>query len=113
MAFGTVFLPEASPTEHLHALEEVQDFATTDMGIPGQGPWTYRIVPAPSIDAELGRMSNAQSIGPVDSLSFQPCPPGVFQNEDRLIIQQWNLPGGQWSFTCILDGLPRILNLLF
>jgi pyruvate dehydrogenase phosphatase len=104
MNFNTVLLPAASSTERLHALAEVEGFGTTDMGVPGQGPWTYRILQESSIEHELTRISNAKSFDAVDSLSFQPCAQNIFQNQDRHIVQQWELPGGQWLFACILDG---------
>ncbi|KAJ6557184.1 protein serine/threonine phosphatase 2C [Mycena sp. CBHHK59/15] len=93
-----------SSAENLLALAEVSDFAKTDMGHPGEGPWTYRILREPSLTAELQRRSHPQSSRRVDSVTFQPCSPHVYQNQDRYVVEEWNLPGGTWQFNSIFDG---------
>ncbi|KAJ7072481.1 phosphatase 2C-like domain-containing protein, partial [Mycena amicta] len=93
-----VALPAASSSEHLLALSEVSDFALTDMGHPGAGPWTYRMLPEPMLSREMERVSNARASRNVDSLSFQPCSPDVHENQDRLVVEEWSLPGGTWQF---------------
>ncbi|KAJ7782994.1 phosphatase 2C-like domain-containing protein [Mycena metata] len=101
-----VSLPAASSTEHLQALSEVNHFATTDMGHPGEGPWTFRMLPEPSLTAELKRIARPQSnhSRKVDSLTFQPCSPHIYQNQDRFVVEEWNFPGGTWQFNSIFDG---------
>ncbi|KAJ7132885.1 phosphatase 2C-like domain-containing protein [Mycena crocata] len=101
---NVVSLPAASSTEHLLALAEVSHFATTDMGHPGEGPWTFRMLPEPFLTAELKRIACPQSSRRVDSLSFQPCSPHVYQNQDRFVVEEWNFPGGAWQFNSIFDG---------
>lgn len=104
MSFNVLSIPSASSSENLQALEEVSDFGTTNMGVHGQGPWTYRILQEPAVTAELDRLSNGQTTGNTDSVSFQPCPPYVSQNMDRYTTQFWDLPGGQWQFNGVFDG---------
>ncbi|KAJ7925153.1 phosphatase 2C-like domain-containing protein [Mycena leptocephala] len=101
---NVVSLPAASSSEHLHALAEVDNFGTTDMGHPGEGPWTFRMLPEPFLTAELKRLASPQSNRKVDSLTFQPCSPHVYQNQDRFVVEEWNFPGGTWQFNSIFDG---------
>src|ERR1700761_315008 len=49
---GIVALPAASSTEHLLALSEVSHFGSTDMGHPGEGPWTFQRLSEPFLSAE-------------------------------------------------------------
>ncbi|KAK7057310.1 PPM-type phosphatase domain-containing protein [Favolaschia claudopus] len=101
---NVVSLPAASSSEHLLALAEVDDFGSTDMGYPGEGPWTFRILREPSLTAELTRAASPQSNRKVDSLTFQPCSPHIYQNQDRFIVEEWNLLGGTWQFNSVFDG---------
>uniref|UniRef100_D8QAS3 PPM-type phosphatase domain-containing protein n=1 Tax=Schizophyllum commune (strain H4-8 / FGSC 9210) TaxID=578458 RepID=D8QAS3_SCHCM len=121
-----VSLPAASSTENVHALEEVQDFDTTDMGDPEGGTFTYRILPEPILSRELARMAHATTLPSThtDHVTFQPCSPLEHENEDRLVAEEWDIPGyGSWIFNAVLDGhvnsftvdyvtqnLPRILR---
>ncbi|KAJ6475222.1 phosphatase 2C-like domain-containing protein [Mycena vitilis] len=100
---NVVALPAASSSEHLIALAEVDHFETTDMGT-GEGPWTFRVLPEPFLTAELKRLACPQSSRKVDSLSFQPCPPHVHQNQDRFVVEEWNFSSGIWQFNSIFDG---------
>ncbi|KAJ6558594.1 phosphatase 2C-like domain-containing protein [Mycena vulgaris] len=99
-----VSLPAASDSEHRLALAEVSHFGTTDMGHPGEGPWTFRMLPEPLLTAELKRLACPRSTRKVDSLTFQPCSPHVYQNQDRFVVEEWNFPGGTWQFNSIFDG---------
>ncbi|KAJ7497155.1 phosphatase 2C-like domain-containing protein [Mycena latifolia] len=99
-----VSLPAASSSEHLLALAEVSHFGTTDMGHPGEGPWTFRMLPEPFLTAELNRLACPRSTRKVDSLTFQPCSPHIYQNQDRFVVEEWNFPGGTWQFNSIFDG---------
>lgn len=104
MSLNVVSLPAASSSEHLLALAEVDHFATTDMGHPGEGPWTFRMLREPILTAELKRLACPQSSRKVDSLTFQPCPPHVYQSQDRCVVEEWNFPGGTWQFCSVFDG---------
>ncbi|KAJ7647470.1 phosphatase 2C-like domain-containing protein [Roridomyces roridus] len=99
-----ISLPAASSSEHLLALDEVSHFSKTDMGQPGAGPWTFRILPEPFLSAELERVACPKSSRKVDSLTFQPCSPYVHRNQDRLVVEEWSFPGGTWQFNSVLDG---------
>ncbi|KAJ7901695.1 phosphatase 2C-like domain-containing protein [Mycena olivaceomarginata] len=101
---NVVSLAEASSSEHLLALAEVENFLSTDMGHPGEGPWTFRALPEPFLTTELNRLARPQSNRKVDSLTFQPCSPHVYQNQDRFVVEEWNFPGGTWQFNSIFDG---------
>ncbi|KAJ6499436.1 phosphatase 2C-like domain-containing protein [Mycena sanguinolenta] len=99
-----VSLDAASSSEHLLALADVEEFGSTDMGHPGAGPWTFRLLPEPFLTAELKRLASPQSNRKVDSLTFQPCSPHIYQNQDRFVVEEWHFPGGTWQFNSIFDG---------
>ncbi|KAF7376024.1 Protein phosphatase 2C C10F6.17c [Mycena sanguinolenta] len=101
---NVVSLDAASSSEHLLALAEVEEFGLTDMGHPGAGPWTFRVLPEPFLTAELKRLASPRSNRKIDSLSFQPCSPHVYQNQDRFVVEEWHFPGGTWQFNSIFDG---------
>lgn len=103
---GLIHLPSASSSEHLQALAEVSEFALTDMGQPGQGPWPYRRMQEPRLTEELCRRSDARSVAAAhaDILSFQPYRSDTSENQDRYVAQVWDLPGGSWVFCAVLDG---------
>jgi pyruvate dehydrogenase phosphatase len=104
-----VNIPPASSSENLHALEEVRDFSTTDMGRGGRERWTYRILREPHLSAELARMSDAYSRRCVDSVTLQPSPLYHFRSQDRCILEEWDMPGGTWLFNAVLDGGKGVL----
>ncbi|KAJ7262310.1 phosphatase 2C-like domain-containing protein [Mycena haematopus] len=58
----------------------------------------------PLLTAELKRLACPQSNRKVDSLTFQPCSPHVYQNQDRFVVEEWHFPGGTWQFNSIFDG---------
>ncbi|THH16583.1 hypothetical protein EW146_g4080 [Bondarzewia mesenterica] len=89
---------------NLRALDEVRDFATTDMGRGGLERWTYRLLSEPQLSNELRRLANPSSKENIDSVTFQPCPMHEFRNQDRSRVEHWPLPGGTWVFTAIFDG---------
>ncbi len=100
-----VSLTAATSLENLRALNEVRDFATTDMGLGGPELWTYRILQEPSLSAELQRLANPLSVGGIDAIDFQPCQLHEFRTQDRKCIEHWQMPsGGTWVFTAIFDG---------
>ena len=104
-AHRVVSLTSATSLENLRALNEVRDFATTDMGLGGREQWTYRILQEPRLSAELQSLANPLSAGGIDSIDFQPCPLHEFRSQDRMCIEHWQMPsGGTWTFTAIFDG---------
>ncbi|KAH0589342.1 hypothetical protein H2248_005101 [Termitomyces sp. 'cryptogamus'] len=100
-----ISLPISTSSEHLEALAEVSNFGRTDMGYPGQGPWTYCILPEESLDDKITGMSGAKShpFG-VDTVSLQPCLSYASRSQDRYITEEWDLPNGKWIFNVVLDG---------
>ncbi|KAI5890873.1 protein serine/threonine phosphatase 2C [Schizophyllum commune H4-8] len=96
------------------------------MGDPEGGTFTYRILPEPILSRELARMAHATTLPSThtDHVTFQPCSPLEHENEDRLVAEEWDIPGyGSWIFNAVLDGhvnsftvdyvtqnLPRILR---
>lgn len=62
MGPDVISLPIATSSEHLEALAEVSNFGRTDMGYPGQGPWTYCILPETSLNEKIIDMSGAKSL---------------------------------------------------
>ncbi len=104
-AHRTVSLTAATSLENLRALNEVRDFATTDMGLGGPEMWTYRILQEPGLSTELQRLANPLSVGGIDAIDFQPCQLHEFRTQDRKCIEHWQMPsGGTWVFTAIFDG---------
>jgi pyruvate dehydrogenase phosphatase len=104
-AHRTVSLTAASSLENLRALNEVRDFATTDMGLGGPELWTYRILQEPGLSTELQRLANPLSMGGIDVVDFQPCQLHEFRTQDRKCVEHWQMPpGGTWVFTAIFDG---------
>lgn len=97
MSLSTISLAAGSSTENLAALAEVQDFS-----VVAETGWTYRILPEPLLTAELARISNMQSDIFSDSITFQPC--SWTKSQDRCVMESWNLLGGNWVFSAILDG---------
>lgn len=88
-------------------LEEVQDFATTDMGDPEGGTWTYRVLPEPLLSQELARMAQAAILPSTQThhITFQPCSPLEHENQDRLVSEKWDIPQhGSWTFNAVFDG---------
>lgn len=102
MNYRVLSLPAANSTEHLQALAEVDEFATTHMGHTDEGPWTYRRLQEPRLTAELIRLANARSRPYVDSVTFQPCMSS--HSQDRYAVEEWDLPGGRWLFNAVFDG---------
>jgi pyruvate dehydrogenase phosphatase len=105
-AHRVVSLTTATSVENLRALNEVRDFATTDMGLGGPERWTYRVLEEPGLSAELQRLANPTSTpGGTDSIDFQPCQMHEFRTQDRKCVEHWRMPsGGIWVFTAIFDG---------
>ncbi|KAJ7733105.1 protein serine/threonine phosphatase 2C [Mycena olivaceomarginata] len=54
--------------------------------------------------AEASSSEHLLALAEVDSLTFQPCSPHVYQNQDRFVVEEWNFPGGTWQFNSIFDG---------
>ena len=104
MFHPVIQLQPATTTETHLALEEVKDFATTDMGRGGPHKWTYRMLEEPQLTQELARVSGATSKGRADVVSFQPCPSFDARSQDRAIVEEWNISGRRWTFTVVLDG---------
>lgn len=91
----------------------------TDMGFEGGGPWAYRKLSGAKLTKELARLANAQSIHGADVVcelslyqfrltylyvtsALQPCT--ISRSQDRFIVSQLDLPGGQWGFNGVFDG---------
>ncbi|KAL0956064.1 hypothetical protein HGRIS_002233 [Hohenbuehelia grisea] len=102
---GTILIPSASSTDHLEALAEVSQFGKTSLGHSEEaGTWTYRKLAEPYLTSELARQAKPHTVAFSDAVTFQPCPPHVSENQDRYLIQQWDLPDGRWTFCTVLDG---------
>ncbi len=74
--------------------QEVDDFASTDMGWGGEDKWTYRILTDEQITTEMLRLSQAHGVdGHVDHISFQPCQSYEARSQDRYVVQIWGPAG--------------------
>lgn len=96
-------LDAANSCETLHALEEVREFDSTDMGRRGVQRWTYRLLEEPLLTAELRRLAQARSYGPIDAVTLQPCM--SYRSQDRYHVEEWPLLNGPWTFVAIFDGM--------
>ncbi|THH08388.1 hypothetical protein EW145_g2748 [Phellinidium pouzarii] len=101
---NVVRLSPASPTADLRALQEVENFASTDMGWGGEDTWTYRVLTEEQINTELLRVCEHGTKGRVDYATFQPCTIYEARSQDRFVVQNWDMPGGQWAFSGVFDG---------
>ncbi|KAI9067130.1 protein serine/threonine phosphatase 2C [Trametes sanguinea] len=87
-----------------HALDEVKDFATTDMDRGGPERWTYRMLQEPALTEELKRLAQPQTIGRTDAVTLQPCRSWHYRSQDRYKVEEWVLPGGIWTYAAVFDG---------
>jgi hypothetical protein len=90
-----------SSLDNEQALTEVPDFSTTDTDL------TYRILAEPLLTAALVRLSNAQSGKFFDRIVFQLY--SCFRNQDRHVMETWDLPGGTSTSIAIFDGTTVLL----
>lgn len=103
----------------LHTFTMSAELGYTDMGFEGAGPWAYRKLSGTELTKELTRLANAQSIHGADvvcklslhqlsleclyiSSALQPCT--ISRSQDRFIVSQLDVPGGQWRFNGVFDG---------
>lgn len=99
-----ISLSAANPGDHLRALDEVREFATTSMGRGGPHRWTYRMLSEPRLTQELKTLSRPRTVEGVDGVTFQPCQLYEERSQDRCRIEHWPLSFGTWVFTAIFDG---------
>ncbi|KAI0645389.1 protein serine/threonine phosphatase 2C [Trametes meyenii] len=104
MDLRVIDLTPASESQQQRTLDEVKDFATTDMDRGGPGRWTYRMLHEPAVVEELKKLAGPQSIGRVDAVTLQPCKTWHYRSQDRYKVEQWDLPGGSWMYAAIFDG---------
>ena len=107
MARQVVQLLPATPADTRRALEEVKDFAFTDMGYGDEGRWTYKLLREPALSDELRRIAYPRSTANTDSVTFQPCRSHEQRSQDRHVVSRWDAGGGTWVFTGIFDGAHR------
>lgn len=79
--------------------------ANSTWGIIDPNPLCYSILCEPALTSELERLSAATSIGTTDCITLQPCLNPAKSNQDRYVVQDWELPGGKWQFTAVFDGM--------
>ncbi|KAL1942654.1 hypothetical protein VTO73DRAFT_4894 [Trametes versicolor] len=104
MDLRVIDLTPASESQLQRTLDEVKDFATTDMDRGGPERWTYRMLPEPAVAEELRRLACPQTVASVDAVSLQPCRTWHYRSQDRHKVEQWTLPCGTWTYTAVFDG---------
>ncbi|KAH9892859.1 protein serine/threonine phosphatase 2C [Cubamyces lactineus] len=104
MDLQVIDLTPASESQQQRTLDEVKDFATTDMDRGGPERWTYRMLQEPALTEELVKLSAPQTIGCVDAATLQPCRTWHYRSQDRYIVEEWALPGGTWTYAAVFDG---------
>ncbi|OSD04020.1 protein serine/threonine phosphatase 2C [Trametes coccinea BRFM310] len=97
-------LTPASESQVQHALDEVKDFATTDMDRGGPDRWTYQMLQEPALTEELKRLAQPKTIGRTDAVTLQPCRSWHYRSQDRYKVEEWALPGGTWTYAAVFDG---------
>ena len=102
---SVVQLSPATQQDRRAALDEVRDFAFTDMGYSEDGMrWTYKLLREPALSSELDRLSHPEKIGRAHSVTFQPCPSHDQRSQDRRCVYEWRMPAGKWTLTGVFDG---------
>ncbi|KAJ8488892.1 hypothetical protein ONZ51_g3251 [Trametes cubensis] len=104
MDLQVIDLTPASESQQQRTLDEVKDFATTDMDRGGPERWTYRMLQEPALTEELVRLSTPQTLGTVDAATLQPCRTWHYRSQDRYVVEEWALPGGTWTYAAVFDG---------
>ncbi|KAI0674993.1 phosphatase 2C-like domain-containing protein [Trametes maxima] len=104
MDLRVIDLTPASESQQRRTLDEVKDFATTDMDRGGPERWTYRMLQEPAVVEELRKLAGPQSVGRVDAVTLQPCKTWHYRSQDRYKVEQWDLSGGSWTYAAIFDG---------
>ena len=99
-------LTPATSSQQQRTLDEVRDFALTDMDRGGQERWAYRMLQEPALSEQLEKAAGARSLasGTVDAVSFQPCRTWHHRSQDRYAVEEWALPGGSWTYAAVFDG---------
>ncbi|CDO76720.1 hypothetical protein BN946_scf184796.g14 [Trametes cinnabarina] len=97
-------LSPASDSQVQNALDEVKDFATTDMDRGGPERWTYRMLQEPALTEQLKKLAQPRSIGRTDAVSLQPCRTWHYRSQDRYDVEDWALPDGTWTYAAVFDG---------
>lgn len=104
MDLRVIDLTPASESQLQRTLDEVKDFATTDMDRGGPERWTYRMLSEPAVAEELRRLASPHTMAGVDAVSLQPCRTWHYRSQDRHKVEQWALPCGTWTYTAVFDG---------
>ena len=99
-------LTPATSSDQQRALDEVKDFAITDMDRGGPQTWTYRMLEEPALTGELRKFAEPRTStsSSIDSVSFQPCRTWHYRSQDRYRVEEWALPGGTWTYAAVFDG---------
>ncbi|KIJ67667.1 hypothetical protein HYDPIDRAFT_107139 [Hydnomerulius pinastri MD-312] len=74
---------------------------------PDGGGWQYELIPESDIDSELERLAFSKTIHNVSCATLQPFLSSLEEghgNQDRYVVEEWELPGGTWTFTAVFDG---------
>ncbi|KAI0371138.1 protein serine/threonine phosphatase 2C [Pilatotrama ljubarskyi] len=104
MDLRVIDLTPASESQQQRTLDEVRDFATTDMDRGGSERWTYRMLKEPALVQELERLAAPHTLGDVDAISMQPCRTWHYRSQDRYRAEEWALPDGTWTYAAVFDG---------
>lgn len=62
----------------------------------------FEALSEPALTLELMRLSSPIVIGKTDCVTIQPC--SSYNNEDRYIVQDFELTNGKWHFAAVFDG---------
>ncbi|KAI8993784.1 phosphatase 2C-like domain-containing protein [Trametes punicea] len=104
MDLRVIDLTPASESQQQRTLDEVKDFATTDMERGGPERWTYRMLQEPALTEELKKLAEPRSVGSVDAVTLQPCRTWHYRSQDRYWVEEWLLQGGNWTYAAVFDG---------
>jgi hypothetical protein len=73
----------------------------------GYGPWRYQVSPSEEeVTEKLSLFADPETdaTARVNSATFQPCLNENHRNQDRRVVQSWNMRNGRWTFVGIFDG---------
>ena len=101
-----ISLTPATSSQQQRTLDEVKDFALTDMDRGGQERWAYRMLQEPALSEQLEKAAGARSLasGTVDAVSFQPCRTWHYRSQVRFRVEEWALADGTWTYAAVFDG---------
>lgn len=77
----------------------------------GYGPWRFQVFPSEEDVIEKFKLfanPETDATARVTSATFQPCLNEAYDNQDRRVVQNWDMRNGRWTFVGIFDGQLKV-----